>query len=63
MIKAPEISIAIYRNFYMWALFNAPQIHPAASLEAVVDLAVFATIYEVVALQNPAGVIGNFNQE
>lgn len=47
----------------MWALFNAPQIHPAASLEAVVDLAVFATIYEVVALQNPAGVIGNFNQE
>lgn len=54
MIKAPEISIATFRNFYMWALSGAPQIHPAASLEAVVDLAIFANMYEVVALQNQA---------
>ena len=54
MVKAPEISITTFQNFCMWALSSAPQIHPAASLKAVVDLAIFATMYEVVALQNQA---------
>ena len=54
MVKAPEISITTFRNFCIWALSSAPQMNPAASLKVVVDLAIFATMYEVVALQNQA---------
>ena len=54
LIKLPETSIATFQNFFIWAFCSAPHIDPALSLEAVVDLAIFATVYQVFALQNQA---------
>jgi hypothetical protein len=53
-IKVPEISIATFRSFYIWTLSSTPQIDPTVSLEALVNLAIFATLYQVTALQNQA---------
>jgi hypothetical protein len=54
LIKLPQTSVTTFQDFFVWAFSCAPQIDPAASLERVIDLAVFATLYEVFALQNQA---------
>jgi hypothetical protein len=54
LIKLPETSVATFQDFYIWALSRLPRIDSEAPFEAVVDLAIFATMYDVISLQNQA---------
>jgi hypothetical protein len=54
LITLPETSIPTFQNFFIWAFCSTPHIDPAASLDAVVDLGIFATRYQVFALKNQA---------
>jgi len=54
LMKLPETSIATFQDFYIWASSRSPQIDCEASFEEVADLAILATMYEVISLQNQA---------
>jgi hypothetical protein len=52
LIKLPETSVMTFQDFYVWAMSYTPQVGADESFETVADLAIFATMYDVVALQN-----------